>query len=132
MSLNLNSVVIGGRIGRDIEPKFSAAGKCIAKFSVAIDDGYGDNKRTNWVPVTCFDKLAESVAQYCGKGSEVVVEGRISVNQYEKDGEKKTFTEVIANRVHFGAKGNSGGGNGATQSDGPAGGGYDDGDSIPF
>lgn len=127
MSINLNSVVIGGRIGREIEPKFSAAGKCIAKFSIAIDDGYGENKRVNWIPVTCFEKLAETVAQHCGKGSEVVIEGRISVSQYEKDGDKRTFTEVIANRVHFGAKAN--GGSGAPAAAGEP---TDDGDSIPF
>lgn len=132
MSINLNSAVIGGRIGRDIEPKFTAGGKCVAKFSLAIDDGYGENKRTNWIPVTCFDKLAESVAQYCGKGSEVVVEGRISVSQYEKDGDKRTFTEVIANRVHFGSKAqgeHSPHGRGAAV---PPGQGEEEQDDIPF
>ena len=121
MSINLNSAFVGGRLGRDVETKFTADGKCIAKFSLAVDDGWGDKKRTNWLSVTCFDKLAESVGQYCARGSEVVVEGRIQVRQYDdKDGNKRTAWDIIANRVHFGAKANGwqGGGNAAPAPDG--------------
>lgn len=110
MSINVNSVVVGGRLGRDPEVKFSANSEPVCRFSIAVDEGSGDKRHTNWVDCTAFGKTAESVGQYLTKGAEAVVEGRLSIRKYQdKDGNQRTGWSVIASRVHFGAKPQGGG-----------------------
>lgn len=97
----VNRVTIIGNLGKDPETKFSSAGKVICKFSVAVNEKYGDKEHTEWFNVTVFDKQAEACGQYLAKGRQVYVEGRQRTSEYEKDGEKKRWTEVIADRVQF-------------------------------
>lgn len=129
MSINVNSVIVGGRLGRDPEVRFGANGDAICRFSVAVDEARKDGDRhTNWVDVTAFGKTGETVGQYLAKGAECVVEGRLNVRKYQdKDGNTRVGWSVVANRVHFGAK-PQGGEQRSTDPDAPT----DDGDSIPF
>lgn len=80
---------------------YSQGGKAITKFSIATDDGYGEKKETTWHNVVVFDKAAEACAQYLDKGSLVAVVGRQSHRKYEKDGNTRYFSEVVASRVQF-------------------------------
>ena len=74
----------------------------VAKFTMAIDDGYGEKKRTNFIPVTSFGKTAENCERFLKKGRLVAVEGKIQTGSYDKqDGTKVYTTDVIANRVEF-------------------------------
>lgn len=73
----------------------------ICKFTMAIDDGYGEKKRTNFIPVTVFGKQAESCERYLGKGQRVAVQGKIQTGSYERDGQKVYTTDVIADKVEF-------------------------------
>lgn len=96
----INNVVVVGRLTRDPDTYNSKDGKTIAKMSVACDDGYGDNKKTNYIPVTAFGKTAEFCANYLGKGRLVAVQGRIQTGTYERqDGTKVNTFEVIAESV---------------------------------
>lgn len=96
----MNTLTIVGRLGRDAELVFGKDGKPIAKFSVAVDYGRDENKKTSWVNVVCFGQLAENVCQSIGKGSRVIVSGRLDISDYEtKDGEKKKRTELVADAV---------------------------------
>src|SRR3954470_3306475 len=97
----VNRVTVIGNLGKDPETKFSSAGKAICKFSVAVNEKYGDKEHTEWFNVTVFDKQAEACGQYLAKGRQVYVEGRQRTSEYEKNGEKKFWTEVIADRVQF-------------------------------
>ena len=74
----------------------------VAKFTVAIDDGYGEKKKTNFIPITAFGKTAENCERFLKKGRLVAVEGKIQTGSYDKqDGTKVYTTDVIANRVEF-------------------------------
>lgn len=74
---------------------------CVAKFTMAIDDGWGERKRTNFIPVTVFGKKAESCERFLTKGKLVGVQGKIQTGSYEKNGQKIYTTDVVANEVEF-------------------------------
>lgn len=98
----LNLITIIGRLGRDPELSYSKNGKEITKFSVATDDGFGENRETTWHNVVCFGKTAEAVAKFTRKGSLVAVVGRQQHRQYDdKDGNRRYFSEIAADRVQF-------------------------------
>ena len=99
----MNVVVIIGNLTRDPELRYSTGAnqKAIGRFSVAVNDGYGDKKRTSFIPVTTFGKQAEMCEKYLYKGSKVEVKGRIQTGSYEKDGQKIYTTDVIAEQVEF-------------------------------
>lgn len=91
-----------GRLTKDPEVRYTPDGMGICKFTMAIDDGYGEKKKTNFIPVVVFGKQAESCEKYLAKGRMVAVEGKIQTGSYEKqDGTKVYTTDVIANRVQF-------------------------------
>lgn len=91
-----------GRLTKNPEVRYNPQTQnAVARFTVAIDDGYGDNKKTNFIPVVAFGKQAESCEKYLEKGRLVAVEGKIQTGSYEKNGQKVYTTDVIANRVEF-------------------------------
>lgn len=105
--MSLNKCMYIGRIGRDIELSYSAGGVAIAKFSLAVDSGYGDKKETSWLPITCFQKTAENTAKFCKKGSKIYAECEVKTGSYDhKDGHKVYTTDFIANRIQFLGGGN--------------------------
>ena len=94
-------VTILGRLGKDPEVKTTSGGKSVATFSVATDSGYGDNKKTEWHNVVAWEKTADAVGQYLSKGSLVFIVGRIQTRSWDKDGETRYRTEVVAEKVQF-------------------------------
>jgi single-strand DNA-binding protein len=97
----VNNVLVIGRLTRDPDVYDGKEGKKIVKMTVACDDGFGDNKKTNYIPVTVFGKTAEFIANYVGRGRLVCVEGKIQTGTYEKqDGTKVKTFDVIADRVN--------------------------------
>ena len=97
----MNIVILSGNLGRDPESRFTTSGKKVVNFSLAVNDGYGENKKTYWIDIVCWDKQADTVEEYLSKGSKVLVEGRMQVRTYEKDGKTIYKTEVVAYRVEF-------------------------------
>lgn len=98
----MNSVQLIGRLTADPDVRYNPNTQlAVAKFRVAIDDGYGEKKRTNFVPVTVFGKTAENCEKYLKKGLLVGVQGKIQTGNYEKDGKTVYTTDVIAERIHF-------------------------------
>ena len=95
----VNKAILVGRIGKEPEARTTQSGKLSVKFTLATDTGFGQNKRTDWHNITTFDKQAEFVRNYLHKGSLVYVEGSIRYSEYEKDGQKRYFTEIWANSV---------------------------------
>lgn len=86
-----------GNLGRDPEVKKLQSGKDIASFSIATENGYGDNKRTVWLNIVCFDeKLIQNVIQpYVKKGTKLFVQGNLNIREYDKDGETRKVTEIV-------------------------------------
>lgn len=91
----MKHISIAGNVGRDAECKSTQNGDQFATFSVAVDDGYGDNKTTMWFDVTRWGKGAEGLARTLRKGSKVCVSGELSTRVH--DG--KTYLQVRADRV---------------------------------
>lgn len=92
-----------GNLTKDPELRYSTGGNqtAICRFTVAINDGYGDKAEVSYIPVTAFGKTAENCEKYLAKGRKVAVQGRIKTGSYEKDGRKIYTTDIIASRVEF-------------------------------
>ena len=90
--------VVLGRLGKDPETRYKDDGKQITKFSVASDDGYGEDKKTTWYDMVAFGKTAEICSKLLVKGSHVKIECRYSGNQrYEVDGQTRYSHNFIIN-----------------------------------
>ena len=99
----LNHIVLIGRLVADPELRITEkVGKSVCKFRLAVDSGFGDNKRTDFINIIAFGKTAELAAEYLSKGKMTAVEGRLQIRNYQTpENEKRTTTEVIANSVKF-------------------------------
>ena len=99
----MNVCALIGRTTRNPEVRYTAGTQmAVAKFTLAIDDGYGEKKRTNFIPVTVFGKAAEACEKYLTKGRLVGVEGKIQTGSYQnKEGQTVYTTDVIASKVKF-------------------------------
>jgi len=106
-----------GNLTRDPELKAIPSGQSVVSFSLALNRSYKDQsgewkEATDYVDITAWGPLAERVAQYCQKGKQVLVNGRIQSRSWEQDGQKRSKVEVLAQDVTFlgGGQGGSGGG----------------------
>lgn len=101
----MNNVAMIGRLTKDPELKYiPGSGTAVSTFTIAIDRDYikkDGNKETDFIPVEVMGKLAEVCANNLTKGRLIGVEGSIRVNSYEKEGEKRTYTKVHANKIKF-------------------------------
>ena len=96
----MNRIQISGNVGREPELKYSQAAMAILKFSVADTSGRDDKKKTIWHSVTAFGDLAEHAAVSLGKGTRVVVEGKLTEDTYtNKDGVEVTRMQVLADDI---------------------------------
>jgi single-strand DNA-binding protein len=120
--MSVNKVILVGRLGRDPETRFTTGGQPVCNFSVATDETYKDRagerqKRTEWHKIVMWGKLAEIGQQYLKKGSLVYLEGRIQSRQWDdKEGQKRTSFEVVANTMKMLGSRADGGGGGASGS----------------
>jgi single-strand DNA-binding protein len=95
-------IIIVGNVGRDADMRMTPQGKPVTQFSVAVNIGYGDNKKTQWFDVTCWEKLAETCNQYVKKGDKVLCDGVVELNQYTaQDGTPKASLRLTARDVKF-------------------------------
>ena len=100
--MDINRVIIIGNLVRDVDLRYSQNGTAIANFTLAVNDGYGDKKTVDFIRVTAWKKTAENVANYCGKGSKVAVEGRLKQQNWEdKDGNRREKVYVNAQQIMF-------------------------------
>ena len=105
--MSVNKVILVGRLGRDPETRFTGGGQAVANFSVATDETYKDKngerqKRTEWHKIVVWGKQAEIAQQYLKKGSLIYVEGRIQSREWQdKEGQKRTSFEIVANNFRM-------------------------------
>lgn len=101
----LNQVVLIGNLTRDPELRYTPDGTPVTSFTVAVNRPFVNRqgeREADFVPVVVWRKRAETCSEYLMKGSQVAVEGRLQVRNYEdKDGIRKWVTEVVARRVDF-------------------------------
>jgi single-strand DNA-binding protein len=94
-----------GNVGQTPEIRFSNGGMAIAEISLATNDrkkqGNEWVKDTQWHKVVVFGKRAEFVQNHVHKGATLLVEGKIQYDKYEKDGETKYFTKILASNLQF-------------------------------
>lgn len=114
-----NIVVLCGNLTRDPEVRQIPSGMSVADLGLAINESY-KNKSGEQVETTCYvdvvvwGKTAENCGQYLRKGSPILVEGKLQLDQWEKDGEKRSKLRVRADRVQFLGTGRRGEGEGSS------------------
>jgi len=101
-----NIVVLCGNLTRDPEVRQIPNGMAVCDLGLAINESYKDKsgqrvETTVWVDVVVWGKTAENCGQFLHKGAPVLVEGRLQLDQWEKDGEKRSKLRVRADRVQF-------------------------------
>lgn len=100
----LNHWIGMGRLTADPEKVVTPNNVSVARFTIAIDRAYtGQNgeKQTDFLDIVAWRNTADFVAKYFTKGSMICVEGGVQKRSYEKDGQKRYITEIVAERVHF-------------------------------
>lgn len=114
----LNKAFVYGNLTRDPELKSLPSGTSVATFGIATNRVWMDKDRNKqetaeFHNIVVFGKQADTVSQYLRKGSAALIEGRIVTRSWDdKDGVKKYRTEIVADRVQFGPRGASAGGQG--------------------
>lgn len=95
----LNQVVLAGNLGGDPEVFFDSEGNTITSFSLAF---HSSKKKTGWIKVVCFNKLAEIAEKYLHKGARVAITGYLEQNKWEaQDGTQRNTFEIIGNMIEF-------------------------------
>ena len=119
MARGINKAILVGNLGNDPETKYTQGGMAITKISLATssvrkDRDGNQQERTEWHRVTFFGKLGEIAGEYLRKGSQVYVEGEIRYSEHTgDDGQKRYYTDIIANEMQMlGGRGEGGGGGG--------------------
>ena len=117
----LNKIFIMGRLTRDPELRRTQTGTPVASFSLAVDRDFKDKstgeRATDFIDVVAWRQTAEFVSRYFSKGRMAVVEGRLQIRDWtDKEGNKRTSAEVVADNVYFGDSRRDGDGSGYSPS----------------
>jgi single-strand DNA-binding protein len=104
MAEGLNKVMLLGNLGADPELRMTQGGQAILKLRLATTESYLDKsntrqERTEWHSVTVWGKRGEALSRILSKGSNIFIEGSLRTSSYEKDGEKRYRTEIVANNI---------------------------------
>jgi len=119
-----NRVVLLGNLTRDIELKYLQSGTAVTDIGLAVNDRRKSQsgewvEETTFVDVTLWGRTAEVAGEYLSKGSPVLIEGRLKLDTWEKDGQKHSKLRVVGERMQMlGSRGGSGSGGGSGR--GPA------------
>jgi single-strand DNA-binding protein len=96
----MNKAILSGNVGA--EPQFKQTEKtAICNFRIAVNDKFKKDAPPSWFTITTFGKSAEFANKYIKKGTKVLVEGKIQLDEVEKDGVKRLFVSVIADNVEL-------------------------------
>ncbi len=103
----LNRIIIMGRLARDPELRHTQTGTPVATFRMAVDRDFKDKntgeRATDWIDVVAWRGTGEFVSRYLAKGRLAVVEGRLQMREWtDKEGNRRTTAEVVAENVYFG------------------------------
>ena len=116
---NINRAIISGNLTRDPDLRQTPGGMAVLTFGVAVNDRRKDPSSGEWVDVpnyidcTVFGNRANSLQRYLSKGMKVAVEGKLRWSQWERDGQKRSKVEIVADTVEFMSRQNAQSGVGA-------------------
>lgn len=101
-----NRVILLGNITRDIEVRYLPSGMAVAEIGLAVNDRRKNQNgewvdETTFVDVTLWGRTAEIAGEYLGKGSPVLIEGRLKLEQWETDGQKRSKLRVVCDRMQM-------------------------------
>ena len=101
----MNKIILTGRLVKDAELGFiGATGTPKMTFTLAVERNYQkdkNNKKVDFINSEMLGQHTEKLRQYVTKGKAILVEGELNIDNYEKDGEKKSFTKVKVDRLEF-------------------------------
>ncbi|MCP4890093.1 MAG: single-stranded DNA-binding protein [Planctomycetaceae bacterium] len=121
---SFNRVILVGNLTRDIELKYTPGGTAVTDLGLAVNDRRKTASgewvdETTFVDVTLWGRTAEVASEYLGKGSPILVEGRLKLDTWETDGQKRSKLRVVCDRMQMlGGTGGGGGGGGGQRSGG--------------
>jgi len=112
-----NRVVLLGNLTRDPELRYIPSGTAVADIGLAVNDRVKRNdqwvEEATFVDITLWGRTAEVASEYLSKGSPVLIEGRLKLDTWEKDGQKRSKLKVIGERMQMlGSRGGGDGGGG--------------------
>lgn len=106
--MNINTVLLGGNITRDLELEYTPSGTAVLTFGLAVNKKWttttGEKKeRVLFADCRAWNKQAEVIAQYFAKGKPILIEGELSLEQWDdkETGKKRSKTLVLVNKFHF-------------------------------
>ena len=101
----MNKIILTGRTTKDAELGFiGATGTPKMTFTLAVERNYQkdkNNKKVDFINCEMLGQHTEKLCQYVTKGKSILVEGELNIDQYEKDGEKRSYTKVKVDRLEF-------------------------------
>ena len=103
----MNKVILCGNLVKDMDVKVikgkskKADDVIVGRFTLAVNEGYGENKKAIFIPVTIFNKTVENLEEYLIKGTKVNVVGRLDINNVETEEGYKTFVSVVSNEIQL-------------------------------
>ena len=96
----MNKVIISGNLTKDMDVMVTKNDVNIGKFTVAVNNGYGENTNTQFYPVVLFGKRVEALQKYLLKGTKVIIDGQIDYNSIQdEEGNWKNYFQLIANYI---------------------------------
>lgn len=104
--MSVNKVILVGRVGKPAEVRTAGENK-VASFSLATTEKYKDSKtgewkeNTEWHNIVCWRNTAELAEKYVQKGMQLYIEGKLRTRSWDKDGEKRYVTEIVAEGLQF-------------------------------
>lgn len=96
----MNLVILTGRLTRDPELKYGQSGKAYSRFSLAVNRA-GKKDEADFINCVAFGKTAEIVGEHLRKGKRIGVQGRIQMNRYEVNGEKRNTYDIMVDSIEF-------------------------------
>ena len=103
----MNKVILCGNLTKDMDVKIikgktkKSDDTIVGRFTLAVNEGYGDNKKATFIPVTIFNKTVENLEEYLIKGTKVNVVGKLDIKNEETEEGYKTYVSVISNEIQL-------------------------------
>lgn len=99
----MNLFLASGNLTRDPELRYTNSGKPVVSFAIAINEGSGEKRTTEFVECQAWDKVAETVAEYCRKGRKVLITGTYTTDEWidKKTNQKRTKVIIKCRNVEF-------------------------------
>lgn len=116
-----NRVVLVGNLTRDVELRFTPQGTAVTDISLAVNERVKRNdqwvEEVNFFDVTLWGRTAEVAGEYLSKGSSILIEGRLKLDRWEQEGQKRSKIKIVGEKMQMlGSRGGGGGGSPSSNS----------------